>query len=148
MLVVSPKLASPAFASPEPPSLAVQVIVTSLLCQTPSAEPQLTDGLFLSTLLPPSGPITVEWPTPSISVFESVCAFAVSVPAGTLVDSEKLESLAGVRPDPPSAPVQARVTSVADQVDDAGSHEYVGAFLSILNPPTGPAVALFPTTSE
>src|SRR5436853_400316 len=47
-LVVSEKLASAGFASPERLSLAVQAMLTSLACQRPSGEPQLTDGAVLS----------------------------------------------------------------------------------------------------
>ena len=57
---------------PEPPSEAVQPIETLSACQTPSAEPQLTVGFFLSTLLPPKGPTTVVCPTPSVKVFVPV----------------------------------------------------------------------------
>src|SRR5215217_3115821 len=113
------KLAGP--VRPEPPSLAVQPISTLSACQSPSAEPQLTLGSFLSTLFPPSGPAVVVCPTPSVSTFELVNALAVSFPAKTFVVSEKLESLAGARPDPPSAPVHPRLTSTADQAAEAAS---------------------------
>ena len=76
-----------------------------------------------------------------------VWASLVSVPLATLVVSEKFASLAGVNPEPPSAAVHARLTSDADHADDAGSQAKVGAFLSILFPDTGPAVAEFPTAS-
>src|SRR5439155_1300004 len=92
-LVERLKFASPETASPEPPSEALQRIETSAWCHAPSAEPQLTLGFFLSTLLPPSGPAVVVWPTPSVRVFEPVRASSVSVPFGTVVESEKLESL-------------------------------------------------------
>src|SRR5262245_60852284 len=48
-LVLRVKLASAAFASPDPPSLAVQAMLTSLACHRPSALPHDTPGGVLST---------------------------------------------------------------------------------------------------
>src|SRR2546422_5107739 len=102
-------------------------MLTSNGCQFPSADPQLMGGAFLSTRLPPSGPAVVEFPTASVRVCVPVCALFVSVPAETFVDSENEAD--ELRPEPPSAAVQLRVTSLADQVVGAGSHVNVGPFL-------------------
>ena len=45
------KLASPAGSTPEPPSVAVHAMLTSLACQSPSAEPQLHPGRLLVDLV-------------------------------------------------------------------------------------------------
>src|SRR5262245_51913050 len=47
-VVLRVKLASAAFASPDPPSLAVQAMLTSLACHRPSALPHETLGGVLS----------------------------------------------------------------------------------------------------
>src|SRR5438094_85875 len=82
-VVESEKLPSEANASPEPPSEAVQPMLTLAACQTPSAEPQLVAGAFLSTMLPAIGPAVVQLPALSQTWRLFVEAFAVSVPAGT-----------------------------------------------------------------
>jgi hypothetical protein len=61
-LVVKLKLASAAFASPDPRSLALQAMVTSLLCQAPFASLHEIVGATLSTLLPVTGPAVVQLP--------------------------------------------------------------------------------------
>src|SRR5919112_6742463 len=55
-------------ATPDPPSVAVQAMLTSAACQSPSAESQDTPGPFLSTLLPPTGPAVAVLPTASLTV--------------------------------------------------------------------------------
>ncbi len=105
-------------------------------------------GAFLSTLIPLIAATVVVWPTPSVSVFVPVDAFAVSTPAATFVESEKVESAEGTRPEPPSAPMQSIVTSTLDQPLGAESQLDVGFFLSTLLPPIGPATVLFPALSK
>src|SRR5712692_10503002 len=48
--VLSAKPASEEFAKPEPESLPLHAIVTSVACQTPSAAPQLIEGGVLSSI--------------------------------------------------------------------------------------------------
>src|SRR6266545_1970809 len=67
-LVDRENLASAGLTKPEPASLAVQAILTSLPCQFPSALPHETVGAFLSTLLPLIGPAVAELPTPSATL--------------------------------------------------------------------------------
>src|SRR5829696_2335415 len=123
-------------ATPDPPSLADQMAVAELPWMIGvDGQTIVTTGPFLSTLLPPSGPAVVVFPTASFKDFVPVCALAVSLPAGTFVESEKVASLAGSRPEPPSAAVHARETSVADQALAGPAHENVGALRSTLLPP-------------
>jgi len=110
-LVVSEKLASAADARPDPPSLAEQLTATSLACQAASDATQEIVGAFLSTLLPVTGPADAQLPTASHTLRLAVDADAVSVPAATLVESEKLASEGNLRPEPPSLAVQATATS-------------------------------------
>src|SRR5215216_1804780 len=104
-LVDKEKFASLVGLRPEPPSEAVQLKVWLVACQSLSAVGQEKLGAFLSTLTP-------------------VMAGAVTVlPATSVVDREKLESLAGVRPEPPSEAVQLKVWLVACQSLSAVGHE-------------------------
>src|SRR5438132_1650241 len=77
-----------------------------------------------------------------------VVAFAVSVPAATLVVSEKLASAGLARPEPPSEPVQARLTLPACQTPSADAQENAGGFLSTMFPAIGPAVVQLPALSH
>src|SRR5207249_2335696 len=118
-------------------------IETSLPCQSLSAGPQLTVGAFLSTMFPETGPAVAKLPTASATGWLPVEAFASSVPAGTLVESEKLASPGLASPEPPSLAVHPIETSVACHVPSAEPQLTSGAFLSTLFPETGPAVAQF-----
>src|SRR4029450_9406361 len=89
-------LACPAL-TPEPPSFAVQLALALLARTTAGAHERLTSGALLSTLFPITGPAVAELPTASPTVFESVEALLVSVPAATLVGSGKVASAAGAR---------------------------------------------------
>src|SRR5438093_8234786 len=64
-VVLRLNVASAEFARPEPPSEAAQAMLTSLACHEPLAEPQVTAGAFLSTLLPAIGPAVAALPTAS-----------------------------------------------------------------------------------
>jgi hypothetical protein len=143
-LVVSVKLASVAFASPDPPSPAVQAMATSLPCQAPSAAPHETVGAFLSTLLPAIGPAVAQAPTLSQTCRLFVEALGVSVPAPTAVVRLKPASAAFANPDPLSLAVQAIATSLLCHALSAAPHETVGAFLSTLLPASGPIVVHVP----
>ena len=116
IVVEREKLASVVGVTPEPPSVAVQAISTLSLCHMPSAEPQEIAGAFLSTFRPEIASVVTELPTPSVSSFVPVAALLVSVPPATLVESANSLSVAGARPDPPSAAEQSTVMSVADHV--------------------------------
>src|SRR5919107_1156233 len=85
------KFASPAGVRPEPPSAAVQLMLTLSACQLPSALPQLKLGAFLSTLMPVMGPAVTVLPAVSVRVLVPVEALLFSLPSLTLVDREKLE---------------------------------------------------------
>jgi hypothetical protein len=93
--------ASSAVASPDPPSVAEQPMLTSVACQFPSAEPHEICGALRSTLNE-NGPAVALLPTASATDREPVEALAVSEPAATFVDSEKPASAASARPEPPS----------------------------------------------
>ncbi len=97
-LVTRLKLASPAFAKPEPPSVAVQAMETSAACQLASAEPQETTGDFLSTLNE-NGPTVTQLSRLSQTCRVPVPAVAVSLFTATLVDSENAASAATLRPE-------------------------------------------------
>ena len=64
----------------------------------------------MSILFPEIGPAVDGFPALSKTVREPVDAFASSVAAGTVVESEKLASAALARPEPPSEAVQAIAT--------------------------------------
>ncbi len=59
------KLWSAGSGMPDPPSVAVQWIVTSFACHSPSELPQETSGAFRSIMLGPMGPAWVWFPTRS-----------------------------------------------------------------------------------
>src|SRR5206468_1776410 len=135
------KLPSPELASPDPPSEAEQAMVTSLACQAPSGEPQLTLGAFRSTLMPVHGPAAVQWFTLSQTCRDAVEALESSVLEATLVDRLKLESPTLARPDPPSEAEHATSTSCWCQNPSADPQLTTGALRSTLKV-YGPAVAL------
>src|SRR5439155_17850327 len=54
------KTASAGSARSDPPSEAVQAMETSVACQAPSAEPQLTLGALRSTLMPVKEPAVAQ----------------------------------------------------------------------------------------
>src|SRR5262245_4682145 len=120
-------LASLAFASPEPASLALQRMNTSPLCQTPSADPHEITGAFLSTLLPVIGPAVEQRPALLHTCRLFVAALAVSVPADTLVVNVKLASAAFAKPDSGSLAVHAMLTSLLCHALSAAPHETLGA---------------------
>src|SRR2546427_5004599 len=64
--------ASAGLARPEPPSVAVQAMLASVACQTPSADPHEITGDLRSTLLPEYGPAVAELPTASVRAWEPV----------------------------------------------------------------------------
>src|SRR5439155_16283904 len=86
------KLPSPELASPDPPSEAEQAMVTSLACQAPSGEPQLTLGTFRSTLMPVNGPAVVQLFAASQTFRDPVEVFGSSLPRDTFVERLKLAS--------------------------------------------------------
>ena len=133
------KLASPATARPEPPSPAVQPIETSSACQFPSAEPPSSTRILLVDLVPTQRTRSRRVTNRITQPLRTSLSVIGSHPLATLVDNEKLASDAGAKPEPPSAAVQARLTSLADQALAAAAHENVGAFLSTLKGPIGPA---------
>src|ERR1043165_3164076 len=139
-LVESEKLASPAFASPEPPSVAAQAICTSVACQAPSALAHEAEGAFLSTLLPLTGPAFAQLPARSQTVRLSVEALAVSVPAATCVESRKLASAGSARPEPVSLAVHWMEMSVECQRPSGEPHVTVGGVVSAAA--AGPSLAM------
>src|SRR5437867_1398208 len=139
--------ASAGLARPEPPSVAVQAMLTSVACQTPSGDPHDTVGAFRSTLLPEYGPAVAELPTASVRACEPVEALGFSCPAATVVLRSKLAGEEPFSPEPPSWAVQCRVTLAPCQAESVGSQEKVGDFLSTLIPEIGPAVSELPTES-
>src|SRR5215216_5336940 len=146
-LVDKEKFASLVGLRPEPPSEAVQLKVWLVACQSLSAVGQEKLGAFLSTLTPVMAGAVTVLPATSVRVLVPVEALLVSLPAATVVDREKLESLAGVRPEPPSEAVQLKVWLVACQSLSAVGHEKLGAFLSTLTPVMAGAVTVLPATS-
>src|SRR5207244_4216887 len=105
-------------------------------------------GGFRSTLLPVIGPAVAQFPTTSHTWCEPVEAFAFSVPAATVVVSEKLASAEAASPEPVSDAVQASETFWACQAESAAAQLSCGAARSTLLPPIGPAVAQLPATSH
>ena len=127
-LVCRLKLPSAAFARPEPPSLAVQFTETSAACQAPSPLPQDTTGDFRSTMK--VKPTLTQLVRLSHTDRVGVSALLVSVPAGTVVESEKEASAELARPDGSDA-VQGTVTLSAYQIVRFGTVQLtVGALLS------------------
>jgi hypothetical protein len=147
-LVDSEKLESLVADKPEPPSVAVQPRLTSVPDHAAGAGSQENVGAFLSIWLPPIGPADAELPTASATVRLPVDAFAVSAPAATLVDNEKLASPALASPEPPSAAVQPIETSAACQTPSAEPQLTAGAFLSILLPMIEAAALELPALSK
>ena len=130
-LVLRLKDASAGLASPEPPSVAAQAMLTLSGCQFPSADPQETTGAFLSTLLPEIGPAVEELPAPSATARLLVEALFVSVFAATEVVKSNEASAGSARPDVPSRAVQAILTSAACHAPSTTPHEILGATVSI-----------------
>src|SRR5258708_33157524 len=88
-------------------------------------------GGFLSTMLPAMGPAVAQLPTMSQTWCVLVEALLVSVPAGTLVVSEKLVSAGLPRPEAESEAEQVMLTSLACQRPSGLAHEIAGGVLSI-----------------
>src|SRR5437667_11148834 len=103
-------------------------------------------GALRSTLLPAIGPAVAQLPALSQTWRLSVDAFASSLPAGTLVDSEKLASAGFARPEPLSFAVQGMLTLLACQLPSGEPQVIVGGVVSLVEsarlwkPP--PAMAL------
>jgi hypothetical protein len=108
-LVESVKLASLESARPEPPSLALQEMLTLLACQMVSALPQFTVAA-LRSIMKLNGPTVVEFPATSVIVLEPVGALASSSPLATLVLSENVASAAFAKPEVASLDVHDKVT--------------------------------------
>src|SRR5260370_36006080 len=87
-------------------------------------------GGFLAALLGPTGPVTEQFPAMSHKVRLLVKAFAVSVPAGTVVASMKLAGELRSSPDPASLAVQAILTSLACQAPSGDPQLIAGGVLS------------------
>src|SRR5262245_17103266 len=83
-------------------------------------------GPFRSTLFSPIGPAFAQFPARSQTARASVDALAVSVPAGTLVESEKLASDALDKPETASLELQAILASIPCHRPSAGPQEMFG----------------------
>jgi hypothetical protein len=91
-----------------------------------------TDGAFLSTLFPPTGPAVAQLPALSQIWRLSVDALPVSTPAATCVVSKNEASAAFARPDCESLAVQAMLTSEATHWPSGEAHAIVGPVVSRL----------------
>src|SRR5947209_168685 len=87
-------------------------------------------GGFLSIMLPAIGPAAEQFPATSHTGCVPVDAFAVSVPAGTLVLREKPASDGFARPEPESVATQGMLTSLACQRPSVPAQEMDGGVLS------------------
>ena len=91
---------------PDPPSVAVQWIVTSPACHSPSEVPHVTSGALRSIWLGPTGPAWVVFPATSKKSWVPEKASAVSSPLLTVVDRVNVEG--ATTPEPPSVAVQSK----------------------------------------
>src|SRR2546421_298563 len=126
------------------PSVAVAANVTTapdgLAALTTIGVGTVSVGALRSILFPPIGPALAQLFTLSHTLRASVGALAVSLPSGTLVESEKLASLLCARPDALSLAVHAIDTSAACQAASRLPQLTVGASRSTRMPASGPAV--------
>ena len=100
----------------------------------------------MSTLLPVIGPAVAQLPARSQIAREPVDEFAVSVPAATVVESEKFASPLLASPETPSFDVHERLTSPACHAPSAAAQLEVGAVWS--SEAVKLPVAQFPAASQ